>query len=109
MKQHEFDLDGFDRRTPYRVPEGYFAGLEERIAAGAARRRSRRSAAPRWRAAAAVAAAAVVAAVFTIGYMNVGTAVSLDVDDAFSSLSLEDQDYLVEAYGDDIFLTLNNY
>lgn len=106
MKQHEFDLDGFDRRTPYRVPEGYFAGLEERIAAGAALRRPRRMAS-RWRPAAAVAAAVAVVAVLAVGYMNASPPVPPDIDGAFSSLSADDQDYLIDAYYDDIFLTLN--
>lgn len=91
------------KRMPYRVPEGFFGEMEERIVGRAvAERKRRRLWQPAWRWA---AAAAVAAAVALAGLLPAGnSAPDFDaVAQAFDGLSPQDQEYVIDIYQDDIF------
>lgn len=98
---------------PYTVPEGFFDTLEQDVLAAVATEKSQLTTAksPRYMFRSMLAAAAGLALilVFTI-YNKVYDKEShaetsfVAVEKAFCNLALTDQDYLIEAYQDDMFL-----
>lgn len=99
-------LEQIGKRTPYKVPDGFFEkssadimALIEQEPAKAVRRRfftSLRS----------YAAAVAVLAVGSIFFINYNRQVDLlDLTDEFSSLSVDDQASIIDIYESDIFLT----
>lgn len=96
--------DGVGKRMPYRVPEGFFPEMEDRLMAQAMavrdRRRFVRVAA--WIGAAA-AVAAVVVALPTLTAPDPAPDFA-EVAQAFEELSEQDQEYMLDIYQDDIFI-----
>lgn len=106
-----FDLDNATRRTPYRVPEGFFTSLEERILSATVDAPQQHTAvrttkSPRlWRSIASAAAAVVVAAAIGLGvYTSTRQPDTLNVDQAFANLSTADQQYLLDTYDNERML-----
>ncbi len=102
-------LEQIGKRTPYKVPDGFFEkssadimALIEQEPAKAVRRRFFTS----LRSYAAAAAAVAVLVVGSIFFMNDNRQVDLlDLTDEFSSLSVDDQASIIDIYESDIFLT----
>lgn len=112
----DFDFDRIGRREPYRVPDGFFDTLEDRIVARAKASEQRRV--PRWRlwltGVASAAAVAVVLIVVSVGipqqnFAATRTATIEDVEKSFDVLSEADRDYLIDAYLQDPFINNENY
>lgn len=103
------------KRMPYNTPEGCFQQMEEQIWQEVGKKVQPLSSPsmplthfPKWTlfAKSVTAIAAVLALVFAIHtQMRSTSAPTLnDVDQAFSQLSTEDQDFLLSVYQNDIFL-----
>ncbi len=99
------DIDNIGKRMPYTVPDGFFESAAARITARTERRRFFIPERVRMLAA-AVAVTAVIASalIFATNHRQTSPA---DIDEAFCALSVDDQDFLLETYQDDIFLTIN--
>lgn len=111
-----FDLDNATRRTPYRVPEGFFTSLEERIIsatveAPAATAPVRTTKAPRlWRSITSAAAAIIAATAIGFGvYTSTHQSETLNVDQAFANLSTADQQFLLDTYDNERMLEAYMY
>ncbi len=108
----QFDIDKATRRTPYRVPEGSLASLEQRILAATVEAAApigdvKLTRAPRlWRWVASTAAAVVVAVAMGVG-MHISLSPSeptQSVDQAFANLSTADQQHLMDCYDNERML-----
>ncbi len=102
----QFDLDHSPRRTPYRVPEGFFDTLEESILAATVDAGKQQEAAVRvtrsprrWRA--IVSAAAAIGLVIVTATRQTET---IDVNQAFANLDSADQQYLIDTYNNERML-----
>ena len=108
----QFDFQKATRRTPYRVPEGSLASLEQRILAATVEAAApsgdvKLTRAPRlWRALTSTAAAAVVAVAIGVG-LHISLSPSepaQSVDQAFANLSTADQQHLIDCYDNERML-----
>ena len=108
----QFDFQKATRRTPYRVPEGSLASLEQRILAATVEAAAptgdvKLTRAPRlWRALTSTAAAAVVAVAVGVG-LHISLSPSepaQSVDQAFANLSTADQQHLIDCYDNERML-----
>lgn len=116
MNTPDKELKDFGRTMPYKVPEGFFDSLSRQIIAAAESEpiprptvlRPRR----RWAATARkLILAASVAVVATLAFVAILRSPSVtldDVEEAYSSMSAEDQDLISFDYDDDIFLALTD-
>jgi len=107
----DFDIDKTGKRMPYSVPDGFFNELrksvsdelnlqtEEPKVAVPDRRRKLIFAGI-----AALAAAACIALVVVFKPVTEVTTSMEDVEKAYANLSEADQEYMMEAYQDDVFL-----
>ena len=111
--ERDFDLKNIGKKMPYTVPEGFFDALEQNVlAATTDRNRQEKPAAKHrtmFKTMLAAAAGLALVLMFSI-YSKVNNKENSqetsfkEVEQAFCSLSQTDQDYLIEAYQDDIFL-----
>lgn len=106
----DFDFNRVGKRLPYTVPDDFFAKLEDDIYNKVViqKKRKAESRRPFMRVTLAIltTAAAAVILFFAIGgrsdaHSHVGFA---DVEQAFGSLSTEDQVYMLSVYQDDVFI-----
>ena len=102
MKQ--FDLDMVGKKMPYNVPDGFFDKLEDDVILKIAEEKNRKPLRIVMRAVLAVAAA--VAVFFVVQPMLVKDSADdfESVELAFNNLSVDDQNYLLQVYEDDIFI-----
>lgn len=100
--EQKFDIETSTPRHPYRVPQGFFAQLEEDIlkrtvdAAPAKPCRSYLRPVLNW-VATATAAAAIAGGIY-FGYRTHTPAEQISVEQAFGELSDADQQYLLDMY-----------
>jgi len=101
-----FDFEQIGKRMPYTVPDGFFEQMEQNVLAAAKPAKKGRTV--RMIVRAAIAAAAVVAVCFALTTKNPGAATPADsfalVEQAYSNLSADDQNYLMQLYQDDLLL-----
>ena len=108
----QFYLDHSPRRTPYRVPEGFFDTLEESILAATVDAGKQQEAAVRvtrsprrWRAIVSAAAAIVLCAAIGLGIVTATRQTeTIDVNQAFANLDSADQQYLIDTYNNERML-----
>ena len=81
--KRDFNFENIGKRMPYSTPEGFFDELEENIVGAAA-------------------AAALLVAV-NLNLYKADAATSADIEEAFSQLSADDQEFMLSVYQDDVF------
>lgn len=108
----EFDLDKIGKRMPYQVEDGFFDELEKSVAGelGIEATEAPKPAPVKRRTLRIVSIATLMAAAclafFVIFKPTTKATVGMqDVETAYKQLSPADQQYLLEAYQDDIFLS----
>ncbi len=118
----KFDFGTQGKRLPYATPDGFFEDLEDNVwkAVGdgfqdgktcgdtSGKANPKKTARHRWRLLVG-GAAAVAASVAIVFALSVKSAVRdqctvMDVDQAFSQLSADDQDFLLTVYQEDVFI-----
>ncbi len=108
--EKEFDFNSIGKRTPYRVPDGFFDQLEADVmnvvAQEPAMKAARRVSWIRRAVRAAVATAAVVGLFFMCNpFRQAEPENSMEkVEQAFSQLSTADQAYMLQLYQNDVFM-----
>ncbi len=105
----EFDFNSIGKRTPYRVPDGFFDELDRQIMTSvqepSAPRSTRRIPWIRTALKTVAATAAVVGLFFMCNPFQSKTKQSVDkVEQAFNQLSSEDQAFMLQVYQEDVFL-----
>ena len=105
-----FDFNKIGKRMPYQVPDGFFDQLEENVwqevkkepvfDKGKRFRRIRMA----WGSLAALAATVALLLLIRPVWIPAQADNFSAVEEAFSHLCLEDQDYLFEIYQEDVFL-----
>ena len=95
----EFDFGHIGKRMPYSIPDGFFDQLEEDI------RKEVKPAKSHSLLRTVLAVAASVALIVISMNFPKSDKVSInDVDQAFSQLTADDQDYLLDIYQEDVFI-----
>ena len=114
---NQFNFDKIGKRMPYTVPDDFFDTLEQNVMTEVKSKKRGRTI--RIALGAVLGAAAAIALIVTVNKFMVkdaaNPATEIDMEQAycnaevsaFSNLSDEDKDYLVEVYEEDIFI--NNY
>ncbi|MGN1376656.1 MAG: hypothetical protein ACI4V5_08875 [Prevotella sp.] len=111
--KRDFDLENIGKKMPYTVPEGFFDTIEREVLAATTSEKvlSKSVSNHRFRFRTIFAAAAGLALILAFSiYNKVYDNESRQetnftaVEQAFCNLSPTDQDYLIEAYQDDMFL-----
>lgn len=107
--EKKFDFNQVDKKMPYTVPEGFFDKMETvvmaKVRTESRNTERRKSAAFRWLTYATSAVACLIVVVTLILPSSISKAEWAEQElCAFDKLSSDDQDYLLEAYADDIFL-----
>ena len=114
---NQFNFDKIGKRMPYTVPDDFFDTLEQNVMTEV--KSKKRGHTIRIALGVVLGAAAAIALIVTVNKFMVKDAAtpSTEIDleqayckaevSAFSNLSDEDQDYLMEVYEEDIFI--NNY
>ncbi len=106
--EKNFDFKTVGKRMPYVMPEGFLADMESRVmesveANAAARGKSRINHLFR-----SMVAAAAVATLFIVCHSALQPRhmrVYSDLDQAFENLSYDDQQFLIDDYDNDVFLS----
>lgn len=100
-----YDFDRIGKKMPYRVPDTFFADVENKIIAQTCSRRDSRRNVFRiiYR---SIAVAATLALFFIVGNPGMTSKKTdfAEIAQAFDNLSDADQSYLLEMYQDDIFI-----
>lgn len=109
----DFNLDNIGKRIPYSTPEGFFDELEENIWKEIAPQSAVLSAQPSalkrrklralTKAIVGAAAAAVLLVAVNLNLYKADAATSADIEEAFSQLSADDQEFMLSVYQDDVF------
>lgn len=103
-----FDFDNMGKRMPYSTPEGFFDNLEDSILSRVDAETVTKKRHPRLRIiiSSIAATAAAVAVVLIVGIKSQQPAAPSisDVDLAFSQLSADDQEFMLNVYQNDMFI-----
>lgn len=103
-----FDFDNVGKRMPYTTPEGFFDNLKDSILSRADAETVTKKRRPRLRiiisSIAATAAAVAVVLMIGINTQQPATPSINDVDLAFSQLSTDDQEFMLNVYQNDVFI-----
>ena len=115
--EQEYDFNRVGKRMPYSVPDGFFESLEENVmrevgtelpASALPEQVGRKTKPVNWltRGAAAAAIAGIVAfGGYKLAFKANATDSFVAVEQAFDNLNEEDQEFLLEVYQDDYFIT----
>lgn len=113
--KRDFNFENIGKRMPYSTPDGFFDELEENIwkevapqsAALSAQQPARKHGKLRalTKVMLGIAAAAVLLFVVNMNLYKADAATTADIEEAFSQLSTDDQDFLLNVYQDDVFLS----
>lgn len=103
MANKDFDFNSIGKRMPYTTPDGFFDQLEEDICGKISKRRPSRMRIV-MRSVMAAAAAIAVLVVINVNFFGPQAVTVSDVDQAFSQLSVDDQNYLIGIYQEDVFM-----
>jgi len=116
MKE-EFDFEKVGKRMPYRVPDGFFDEMESRVMSRIQQETKEETRPSKGRTLrmsfSAFAAAAAAVALFFVVHKSLPETETTEesysrVELAYSDLSSEDQDFLLQVYEEDLFIN-NNY
>lgn len=108
--ERKFDFNRTGKRMPYTVPDRAFDEMEAKVAEAVmpALGKPRKIRLQRWRAAIGIAAAACVAMVLVFSSADASVDPLMQIDNAYASLSEDDQDYLSDIYNEDIYINQDN-
>ena len=112
--EQTFDFEKIGKQMPYTVPDGFFDTLEENVMKrreASVSKGKARTVRLAIRTALAVAACLALFFIVRSTLQHDGDAAADDFENvelAFSNLSTEDQDYLLENFQDDLFMNNND-
>ena len=111
--KRDFNFENIGKRMPYSTPEGFFDELEENIwrevgkpataTADKQSARKRRKLRALTNAIVGAAAAAALLVAVNLNLYKADAATSADIEEAFSQLSADDQEFMLSVYQDDVF------
>jgi len=110
----EFDFKKVGKRMPYRVPDGFFDQMEDRVMSQIQQETKPTKGRIFRMVFGTFAAAAAAIALFFVVHKALPADMTSEesfsmVELAYNNLSAEDQEYLVQVYEDDLFINDNNY
>ena len=108
MKTDKFEFDNIGKRMPYTMPPDTFDNIEANVFARLekGKRRMTLHRIIRWGSVSAIAVAASVAMLLTMMPTRITQEEQLSqIDHAYACLSEADQDFLIETYQEDIFIS----
>lgn len=111
--KRDFNFENTGKRMPYSTPEGFFDELEENIwkevgkpataTADTQPARKRGNIRTLTKVILGTAAAAALLAAVNLNLYKADAATSADIEEAFSRLSADDQEFMLSLYQDDVF------
>lgn len=111
--KRDFNFENIGKRMPYSTPEGFFDELEENIwrevgkpataTADTQPARKRRNMRTLTKVVLGMTAAAALLAAMNLNLYKADAATSADIEEAFSQLSADDQEFILSVYQDDVF------
>ncbi|MCI7155118.1 MAG: hypothetical protein MR989_05205 [Prevotella sp.] len=111
--KRDFNFEKTGKRMPYSTPEGFFDELEENIwkevgkpataTADTQPARKRGNIRTLTKVILGTAAAAALLAAVNLNLYKADAATSADIEEAFSQLSTDDQEFMLSVYQDDVF------
>lgn len=107
--EKNFKLEDIGKRMPYSMPEGFLKEMEESVMGSVAAESKPKRRPLTYVIFRSAVAAAAVAALFTVSLNTMQPkryiANYTDVDQAFDNLSYDDQQYMIDTYSNDVFMT----
>lgn len=111
--KRDFNFENIGKRMPYSTPEGFFDELEENIwsevgkpataTADTQPARKRRNMRTLTKVVLGMTAAAALLVAVNQNLYKADAATSADIEEAFSQLSADDQEFMMSVYQDDVF------
>ena len=111
--KRDFNFENIGKRMPYSTPEGFFDELEENIGCKGGKpatatadtqpARKHRKLRTLTRTIVGAAAAAALLVAVNQNLYKADAATSADIEEAFSQLSADDQEFMLSVYQDDVF------
>ena len=109
----DFNFENIGKRLPYSTPEGFFDTLEENIwkevskpttaTAHTQPVRKCRNIRPLTKVILGMTGAAALLVAVNLNLYKADAATSADIEEAFSQLSADDQEFMLSVYQDDVF------
>lgn len=109
----DFNFENIGKRLPYSTPEGFFDTLEENIwkevskpttaTAHTQPVRKCRNIRPLTKVILGMTGAAALLVAVNLNLYKADAATSADIEEAFSQLSADDQEFILSVYQDDVF------
>lgn len=113
IMKKDFNFENIGKRLPYSTPEGFFDTLEENIwkevskpttaTAHTQPVRKCRNIRPLTKVILGMTGAAALLAAVNLNLYKADAATSADIEEAFSQLSTDDQEFMLSVYQDDVF------
>lgn len=113
IMKKDFNFENIGKRLPYSTPEGFFDTLEENIwkevskpttaTAHTQPVRKCRNIRPLTKVILGITGAAVLLVAVNLNLYKADAATSADIEEAFSQLSADDQEFILSVYQDDVF------
>lgn len=113
IMKKDFNFENIGKRLPYSTPEGFFDTLEENIwkevskpttaTAHTQPVRKCRNIRPLTKVILGMTGAAALLVAVNLNLYKADAATSADIEEAFSQLSADDQEFILSVYQDDVF------
>lgn len=113
IMKKDFNFENIGKRMPYSTPEGFFDTLEENIwkevskpttaTAHTQPVRKCRNIRPLTKVILGMTGAAALLVAVNLNLYKADAATSADIEEAFSQLSADDQEFMLSVYQDDVF------
>lgn len=113
IMKKDFNFENIGKRLPYSTPEGFFDTLEENIwkevsnpttaTAHTQPVRKCRNIRPLTKVILGMTGAAALLVAVNLNLYKADAATSADIEEAFSQLSADDQEFMLSLYQDDVF------
>lgn len=113
IMKKDFNFENIGKRLPYSTPEGFFDTLEENIwkevskpttaTAHTQPVRKCRNIRPLTKVILGMTGAAALFVAVNLNLYKADAATSADIEEAFSQLSADDQEFMLSVYQDDVF------
>lgn len=113
IMKKDFNFENIGKRLPYSTPEGFFDTLEENIwkevskpttaTAHTQPVRKCRNIRPLTKVILGMTGAAALLVAANLNLYKADAATSADIEEAFSQLSADDQEFMLSVYQDDVF------
>lgn len=113
IMKKDFNFENIGKRLPYSTPEGFFDTLEENIwkevskpttaTAHTQPVRKCRNIRPLTKVILGMTGAAALLVAVNLNLYKADAATSADIEEAFSQLSADDQEFMLSVYQDDVF------